>query len=184
MGAMCASAAAIVLTLAAGVGIQAGAPAGTLAFTAPPAWHARPASSSMRVAEWVIPRSPGDSEDAELVVYYFGTGAGTVDANVNRWIGQIQQPDGSSTSATAKRSTRTVNGLQVTLVDAAGTYVAEMRPGATEHYNKPGFRLRAAVVETPHGPYYIKMTGPAKTMGAADDDFAAFLGSLRYTPNE
>ena len=43
-----------------------------------------------------------------------------------------------------------------------------MRPGATEHFNKPDFRLRAAVVETPGGPYYIKMTGPAKTVAAAE----------------
>ena len=182
MGAMSASAAAILLTLTIASWIQAPPPAGTLAYTAPAAWHTRPAASTMRVAEFVIPRSAGDTEDAELVVYYFGAGAGTVDANITRWIGQIQQPDGSSTNAKANRSTRTINGLQVTTVDASGTYVAEMRPGSTEHYNKPGFRLRAAVVETPRGPYYIKMTGPKKTMGAANDDFAAFLGSLRYVP--
>jgi hypothetical protein len=182
MGAMTACASAVLLTLAVASGIQATPPSGTLAYAAPAAWHTRPAASSMRVAEFVIPRAAGDSEDAELVVYYFGAGAGTVDANVNRWIGQIRQPDGSSTKDTANRSTRTINGLQVTLVDAAGTYVAEVRPGATEHFDKPGFRLRAAVVETPRGPYYIKMTGPAQTMGAANDDFAAFLGSLRYVP--
>jgi hypothetical protein len=181
MGTMTASAAAVLLTLVIASGIQA-PQSGTLAYTAPPAWHTRPPASSMRVAEFVIPRSGGDAEDAELVIFYFGTGAGTVDANVNRWIGQLQQPDGSSTKDKATRSTRTINGLQVTLVDATGTYVAEMRPGSTEHYNKPGFRLRAAVVETPHGPYYVKMTGPAKTMGAANEDFAAFLGSLRYVP--
>jgi hypothetical protein len=136
----------------------------------------------MRVAEFVVPRAQGDTEDAELIVYYFGTGAGTIDANVNRWIGQIQQPDGSPTAPKAVRATRTVNGLNVTMVDAAGTYTAEMRPGATEHFNKPGFRLRAAVVETPGGPYYLKMTGPAKTMEAAGAAFTAFVGSLRYTP--
>lgn len=182
MGAMPVSAAAILLTLAAASGIQAAPPPGTLGYTAPPAWHTRPAASTARVAEFVIPRQAGDTEDAELVVYYFGAGAGTIDANVNRWIGQMQQPDGSSTKDKANRSTRTVNGLTVTMVDVAGTYVAETSPGATEHYNKPGFRLRAAVVETPRGPYYIKMTGPEKTMGAANDDFAAFVGSLRFVP--
>jgi len=65
-------------------------------------------------------------------------------------------------------------------VDLAGTYVAEVRPGATERYNKPNFRLRAAVVETPRGAYYIKMTGPAKTMAAADADFRKFLATLKY----
>lgn len=172
--------AVLLLTLASPTGIQTAS--GTLAFTAPPAWKTRPPSSGMRVAEFVVPRADGDSEDAELVVYYFGTGAGTVDANINRWISQIQQPSATGTEEKARRSTQTINGLNVTTVDASGTYVAEMRPGAAEHFNKPGFRLRAAVVETPRGPYYIKMTGPAKTMGAADAAFAAFLGSLRVVP--
>ena len=69
--------------------------------------------------------------------------------------------------------------MKVTTVDLAGTYVAEVRPGATERHNKPDFRLRAAVVETPRGPYYIKMTGPAKTMAAADADFRKFLATMR-----
>jgi len=174
--------AALLLTLAGPAGIQAAPAPGRLAYTAPAAWQTRPAASSMRVAEFVIPRAEGDMEDGELIVYYFGTGAGTIDANIDRWIGQMQQPDGSATKDKAARSTQTINGLHVTMVDATGTYVAEMRPGAAEHFNKPGFRLRAAVVETARGPYYIKMTGPARTIGAADAAFTAFLGSLRYEP--
>ena len=172
---------AVLLTLSGRPGIQSAA-ARALTYTAPAEWHTRPAGSSMRVAEFVIPRVKGDAEDGELIIYYFGTSAGTVDANINRWIGQIQQPDGSSTKDKARRATRTVNGLTVTTVDATGTYVAEMRPGATEHFNKPGVRLRAAVVDTPRGAYYIKMTGPAATIDAADKAFDAFIGSIRYVP--
>jgi hypothetical protein len=175
------SAAALVIAAAAPA-TQAAPASGSLAFTAPAGWQTRPAASVMRIAEFVIPRAQGDSEDGELIVYYFGTGAGTIDANIDRWIGQIQQPDGSPTKDKATRTNQTVNGLKVTMVDAVGTYVAEMRPGGTERYNKPGFRLRAAVVETPRGPYYVKMTGPAKTIGAADAAFTAFVGSLRVVP--
>jgi hypothetical protein len=136
----------------------------------------------MRVAEFVVPRAPGDKEDAEIVVYYFGGTGGSIAANVDRWIGQIQQPDGTASNDKARREARTVNGLKVSLVDVSGTYVAEVRPGATDRHNKPNFRLRAAVVETPRGPYFIKMTGPAKTVAAADADFKTFVGSLRVTP--
>jgi hypothetical protein len=154
--------------------------AGQLAFTAPAAWHARPTSSSMRVAEFVVPRAPGDPEDAEVVIYYFGGGGGSVDANVDRWIGQMHQPDGSPSKDKARRGQRIINGLKVSTVDVTGTYVAEVRPGATEHLNKPDFRLRAAVVETPKGAYYVKMTGPSKTVTAADADFKALLASLHF----
>ena len=156
-----------------------------LAFTAPKTWQPRAASSSMRVAEFVIPRAPGDVEDAEAIIYFFGGTGGSADANITRWIGQIQQPDGSASAAKAARDSQMINGLKVTTIDVSGTYVAEVRPGATEHYNKPGFRLRAAVVETPRGPYFIKVTGPAKTIAAADADYKALLGSLKAsTPPE
>ena len=46
----------IAVSLAAAV--QSGG--GHLAFTAPSSWHTRPAASSMRVAEFVIPRAEGD----------------------------------------------------------------------------------------------------------------------------
>lgn len=86
-----------------------------LTYTAPPAWHARPPASSMRVAEFVIPRTNGDPEDAELIIYYFGAaGGGGADANVERWIGQVRQPDGSSSKSKAHRAERTINGMNVT----------------------------------------------------------------------
>jgi len=152
-----------------------------LTFTAPPAWHTRPPSSNMRFAEFVIPRVQSDTEDAELVIFYFGAGGGgDVEANVERWIGQVQQPDGSPSKSKAKRAERTINGLKVTTIDVSGTYTAEMRPGATEHYNKPGYRLCAAFVDTSNGAYYIKLTGPAKTVGAAQPDYEKFLSSLKF----
>ena len=169
----------LLAALVAHAGFQAPPPVGGLAFTPPPGWTMRPAASSMRVAEFIVPRSSGDSEDAEAIVYFFGGSGGSAEANVGRWIGQMQQPDGSASKDKARRDTQTINGLTVTTVDLAGTYVAEVRPGATERHNKPGFRLRAAVVETPRGAYYIKMTGPAKTMAAADADFKAFVATVR-----
>ena len=167
------------LTLALPFALALTAAQAGLTFTPPSAWQTRPAASSMRVAEFVVPRAAGDSEDAEVIIYYFGGRGGPVDANVDRWIGQMQQPDGSASKEKARREKLTINGLTVTTVDVAGTYIAEVRPGATERHNKPDFRLRAAVIETARGPYYIKMTGPAKTMAAADADFKKFLATLR-----
>ncbi len=154
--------------------------AATLNFAAPAGWKTVATSSSMRVAQFALPRAAGDAADAELVVYYFGGSGGTVDANIERWLGQMQQPDGKPSSAVAKRESRTVNGLKVTLVDVSGTYVAEMTPGAAQRHNSPNFRLRAAVIETPNGPYFIKLTGPARTIAAAEKAFEQFLGSVKY----
>jgi hypothetical protein len=159
-----------------------GLTAAELLYTKPNAWTAAATTSSMRVAQFVVPRSVGDTADAELIVYYFGGSGGSVDANIDRWIRQMQQPDGRASSAVAKRSTRTVNGLSVTLVDVTGTYIAEMSPGSPQRHNSPNFRLRAVVVTTPNGPYFIKLTGPTATVAAADSAFEQFLSSIKYKP--
>jgi len=157
------------------VAIAVTAQTASLTFTKPPAWTDRAAGSSMRVAEFVVPRAPGDTEDAELIVYYFGGGGGSVEANLARWTSQFE-----STKEPA-RTTATVNGLKLTSLDVSGTYVAEMTPGATERHNKPNFRLRAGVVETANGPYFIKLTGPAKTIAKWDRAFEQFVASLKLT---
>jgi hypothetical protein len=168
-----------ILTVAAMVAVTLSA-AG-LTFTAPDGWRKVATTSSMRVADFALPHAEGDGEDAELVLYYFGGGGGSVDANVQRWVGQMQQPDGRASSAVAKKETRKINGLDVTLLDLTGTYVAEMAPGASEHNNKPKFRLRAAVISTPQGAYYIKLTGPERTIAKWSHSFEQFLGSLKFT---
>ena len=152
-----------------------------LKFDVPAGWVTKPPASSMRVAEFTLPKADGDTEDAALTVYFFGAGmGGNVQANIDRWISQMAQPDGKASKDAAKTSTlATKSGLNVSLVDVSGTYVAEVTPGATERFNKPGFRLRAAVVDTKEGPYFVKLTGPAKTVAKWDAGYDTFLRSLR-----
>ena len=154
--------------------------AAALKFDAPKGWVSKTPASSMRVAEFVLAKAPGDAEDATVTVYFFGGQGGSVQANLDRWIGQMAQPDGKPSKDVAKTSNmQTATGLKVSLVDVSGTYVAEVTPGSTERLNKPGFRQIAAVVETPDGPYFVKLTGPAGTVAKWKDSLDAFLKSLR-----
>ena len=133
---------------------------GELRFKAPDGWTTEPTSSQTRVAQYKLPKVEGDKEDASLVLYYFGaTQGGTAQANIDRWIAQMQQPDGSSSKDKAKTETMTVNGLKVATVDVTGTYTAEMAPGSKTFHNDENYRLRAAVVETPKGNYFVKSPG-------------------------
>src|SRR5258708_5078869 len=91
--------------------------AATLKFDAPPGWVSKPPASSMRVAEFTLPKAAGDTEDAALAIYFFGGQGGNVQANLDRWIGQMQQPDGKSSKALAKTTTMTSHGLGITVVD-------------------------------------------------------------------
>ena len=154
--------------------------AGDLRFKAPDGWTNEKASG-MRVAQYKLPKAEGDKEDASLVLYYFGSNqGGTAQANIERWIGQMQQPDGSDSKSKARSDTLTINGLKVTTVDVTGTYTAEMAPGSKTFHNDDNYRLRAAVVETPKGNYFVKLTGPARTIARWDQSYNDYLISFEF----
>ena len=154
---------------------------GELRYKAPDGWVTEKPTSTMRVAQYKLPKVEGDPEDASLVLYYFGASqGGAVQANIDRWIGQIEQPDGSSSKDKAKTESMTVNGLKVTTVDVSGTFTAEMTPGSGDRRNNADYRLRAAVIETPKGNYFAKLTGPSKTVARWDSAFAEYLKSFEF----
>src|SRR5829696_6504594 len=68
-----------------------------LKFRVPAGWVEEERTSSMRVAQYKLPKAPGDTEDASLVLYYFGQGqGGSTSANVERWVAQMKQADGTT----------------------------------------------------------------------------------------
>lgn len=152
-----------------------------LRFKAPAEWVVEKPGSTMRVAQYKLPKAEGDSEDASLVLYFFGSNqGGSVQANLERWISQIKQADGSSSETKAKLETLTINQLNVSTIDLAGTYIAETAPGSGVRHNNPNYRLRAAVIETPKGAYYVKLVGPIKTVNRWDKVFGEYLHSFEF----
>ena len=153
----------------------------SLKFRVPAGWVEEERTSSMRVAQYRLPKVEGDSEDASLVLYYFGQGqGGSTAANIERWMSQIKQEDGSASKDKAKEESLEANGLKVATIDLSGTYVAETAPGSGTLHNKPGYRLRAAVVETPKGSYFVKLVGPEKTVARWNESFLSYLRSFEF----
>ena len=153
---------------------------GDLHFTVPAEWVSEKPPSKVRVAQFKLPKAEGDKEDGQLVIYYFGeSGGGSVSANIERWISQMQQPEGAAAKE-PKTDSLTVNNLKISTVDVAGTYTAEMAPGSSEHHNDPNYRLRAAVIETPKGYYYLKVVGPQKTIERWNQVLDRFVRSFEF----
>ena len=153
-------------------------PAG-LVLSGQEGWVKEEVKSSMRVAQWKLPRAEGDEKDAELAVFWFQGGGGGVEANMERWLGQIKQPDGKASKEVAKRETKEIAGFKVHLVDVTGTYSAtDMRPGGGK-VELSGARLLGAIVEGPGGPHFFKLLGPQKTVERWEKSFQAFLEAMR-----
>jgi hypothetical protein len=133
----------------------------------------------MRKAQYRLPLVEGDPEDARLVVYYFGGGGGSVEANLERWASEFEQTDGSDSKQAMQRRTYHVNSLGVEEIALSGTFVAETRPGSGERVHKPDFAVRAAIISSDHGPYYVKLTGPARTVAHWEADFRRFIAGVQ-----
>jgi hypothetical protein len=150
---------------------------GPIKAKVPAEWTEQTPSSSMRKAQYAVPKIAGDGEDGELAVFYFGPGqGGSVEANIERWIGQISQPDGSSSKDKAKTNKKEIGGMPVTLVDVSGTYSAGMMSNAPP---RQGYRMLAAVAETTEGPWFFKLTGPEKTIAKWSSGFDQFITSFK-----
>jgi hypothetical protein len=149
--------------------------AGGLTWQAPPPFERRAPKSSMRVAEYGLEGDPS----AELSVFYFGSDqGGSVEANMTRWVGQFTQPDGSETQA--KRSERTVKGIDVSVVEAHGTYSGGMgMPGAAAKAAQTDAMLLGAIAKGPQGAVFFKLTGPRAAVEHAKAGFDGLLESLQ-----
>ncbi len=148
-----------------------------LKWAAPPAWNAEESSRPMRAATYAVAPTAGDISNAECVVYFFGAGqGGSVEANLERWKGQIVGPDGKP--ADAKIAKRTVHDLPVTTIDSSGDYTGMGDPMAASKSAHSNYRLLGAIIEGPGGNVFLKFTGPAKTIAASHDDFEKLVNSF------
>jgi hypothetical protein len=153
-------------------GPGAEAPSGDpIQWALPPGWEAAAPTSSMRMAQATV---PGPGGPGELAVFHFGPGGGGgVEANIERWIGQVQG------GGEPERGSFESGPFRVTWVSVAGTYDPGMMAGGGGP--QPGSRLLGAVVEGEGGPWFFRVTGPEETVSAAREGFFTLLRSIRPT---
>lgn len=120
-------------------------------------------ASGMRGATYTFGPVEGDTDSATVAVFYFGAGGGgTIEANLDRWIMQMAQPDGGDPHAVSSMSEMTVDGMKAHLLKVPGIYTAGsgMMGGGTTLEN---YLMIGVVLEAPEGNLFFKLTGPEKT---------------------
>jgi hypothetical protein len=150
---------------------------GEFTFKRPGAWEWVETTSSMRKAQLKI-SDPAKKESAEVVFFFFGEGnGGGVKANVDRWLGQFQEPKDKINSKVEDVS---VGHRKVTYVQAEGTYLSGM-PGAAKTA-QPDVMLLGAIMESDQGAVFIKLTGPAKLAAASRNDLRKMVEGAMKAP--
>ncbi|SFI44825.1 hypothetical protein [Planctomicrobium piriforme] len=133
-----------------------------LTLQVPKTWKQQQVSNNLRLAQFAIPPAEGDVEPGELVVFPpFG---GSVSENVKRWIDQFQ-PEGRS----VKMTQGTATAGKYVLVDLSGTYNKPDGPPIMRKTKPAADYQMVAVMLTSEkgGNYFLKLTGPQKTVAAA-----------------
>jgi len=137
----------------------------------------QPPSNELRDAEYTAREHPEVVLTVSAFEPHFG-GGGSVQGNVDRWIGQVEAPGGQSSRAAANISTFERNDLEITRVDISGTFIGRRGTGQDMRAH-PGWRLLGAIVEGgPEGLVFFKMTGPEEGVAAAEQAFAHVLDSV------
>ncbi len=155
--------------------------ANDITLNIPEGWKQKPQVREPRIVEFEVPPVGDDKESGEFVVFFFGKqGAGGVQANVDRWVGQLEEEG---------RKVRIVTGESAdgkyTLVDLTGTYNKSIGPPIAKKSKRlPGWRVLNAVIETEAGPYFLKLDGPQKSIAAVENDFRAAFGGKKDSEKE
>jgi len=132
---------------------------GSFVFARPETWGWVVPTSPMRKAQLTVPAGNG-SAPAEVTFFHFGAGqGGSVQANVDRWVKQF------SNGYTDVKTER-VGNTTVTFVKAFGTFSSGMPGGPTTPLKE--YALRGAILESPAGDVYVKMTGPQAVVKLAE----------------
>lgn len=144
----------------------------------PTGWTVVPPASPMRAAQAVI---DGPGGPAELAVFHFGAGqGGDVEANIQRWLGQIVAQPGTTPQ---REVFEAFDNLRVTWVDAEGT-LQPGQMGMGPATPQAGARLLGAVVEGDGGPWFFKATGSDLTLAPQRLAFRGMLQRARLAEKE
>jgi hypothetical protein len=150
---------------------------GQMHFLNPSDWTRKRPSSNMRIYQVTIPPVEGDSQPGEVA--FFAPIGGSIEDNINRWIGQFSQPDGSDSKAKTTIEDLQGDVYKVKLVTLTGTMLASSMPGMPAQSEKTGWMMLGTIIETPSGPWYVKATGPEKTMSSSKEKFIALSKSIQ-----
>ncbi len=150
--------------------------AGDLKLSIPATWKQQQPSNNLRLAQFSIPPVEDDKDAAELVIS--PPIGGTREANITRWVDQFEAAGRELVMTKGKCP----QGEYV-LVQLSGTYKRSIGPpirGKTEP--APGYKMHGVMLTVTKdgknvGNYFLKLTGPAKTVAANDEALRASIAA-------
>ncbi len=137
-----------------------------------------------RIRQFVLPG--GLEDDAELSIFHYGRGyGGDIQTSITRWKSSFEPPpsaaiDSTIDDFTTVRTYRTAS-VRMTIVDVRGTYLHRDRPldVRSDPERRREHRLIGVVFQSPHGPYFLRLVGPERTVARHEQAFLRWLRTFQ-----
>jgi hypothetical protein len=143
--------------------------------TTPKEWKEETPSNSMRMAQFKIPKDEKDKEDAELAIFVFPGGSGTVKQNLERQLAKFLEEGRKDKTEKTK-----VGELEATYQDLTGTYKKKPFPMAEKFTPVPDYRQIYVIFEAKDGKqYYMNFLGPKNTVEKHKKGFDEWLKNFK-----
>jgi hypothetical protein len=170
----------LVAALLAGSAFAADTEVAGMKSKAPADWKEEQPSSNFRLTQFKLPKAEGDKEDAELAVFYFKGGSGTVDQNLKRQLGKFKPAEGKAEPENKTEKVK-VGKVEATLQDVKGTFLSKFPPFApnAKITEKPDYRQIYVIFTTDDGDFYMTLLGPAKTVAKHEKAFKEWLANFK-----
>jgi hypothetical protein len=146
-----------------------------LGFTVPDGWKAEQPSSSMRIAQFRVPGTGGQTIECKV----FGGIGGGADGNISRWVGQFRTADGGLISDEASVTESESNGLRITTLDVSGVFNGMGGVGSGDAAVTS--RMLASEIEGLGLAIQVQLVGPVDVVAENADRFHAYVASFAPT---
>ena len=130
-------------------------------FVPPTEWQVRP-TRPMLAKVFAAPKVEGDSEDAEVTLSFLSANI-PLEANIQRWCGQFELEGNKGCLEATSQTPIQGTANPTTVIEMAGAFKAGSMGGAASA-PKPGFKLVVVSIAAPGKTWFLKLTGPAKTV--------------------
>jgi hypothetical protein len=152
---------------------------GKLTLEAPQKWTRKEPQVRIIEHEFAIEGKKGQDAGRMTIM----AAGGSIEQNIDRWIGQFAQSDGKKSQEKAKIEKQKIAGVEVHLVDIAGTY-RDMPAGPFARgkaVERKDYRMLAAIIAggPSIGNYFIKFYGPADLVKENEKEFRTMIDSLK-----
>jgi hypothetical protein len=150
---------------------------GSLKSRVPADWVEEKPNHAQYYKQYRLEPVSDDKDYAYATFWFVGKEkGGTAEGYLKRWKGMFLPPEGKTMQEASKVRQLTVNGAPVTYLDVHGDYKGVPGDDSTPRQN---YRLLGVYLDTPQGPYIIRVLGPAQTVTFYSDEFDALVKAFK-----